>query len=211
MTRAEMHDLVKAIMAEVDHAQKPIVNRIRLLAGRGTLHLVNDGPAVQTVQATFLKDETRDGMERVQDYGFTSVPLAGMQPIAVFFGGDRSNGVVIACADRRYRLKGLQSGEVALYDDLGQKVHLTRSGVVVETPLDATVKAGQTLRLDARDMQFHASQSMSWDVHGNGKRLHWRDGQWQWETWQQGAVYQPEIIHSVSPPEGPPAAVEGGL
>ncbi|EFB6788059.1 hypothetical protein FPG81_19955 [Escherichia coli] len=35
-------------------------------------------------------------------------------------------------SDRRYRLKGLQTGEVAVYDDQGQSVTLTREGIVVD-------------------------------------------------------------------------------
>ena len=34
-------------------------------------------------------------------------------------------------SDRRYRLKGLARGEVAVYDDQGQSVTLTRAGIVV--------------------------------------------------------------------------------
>lgn len=34
-------------------------------------------------------------------------------------------------ADRRFRLKGLARGEVALYDDQGQSVILTRAGIVI--------------------------------------------------------------------------------
>lgn len=123
---------MRAILGEVDHHIGPLVRRLRLLVGKGTLHLVDDSAGVQTIQATFLAGETRDGLERAQDYGFTSVPLAGMQPIAVFLGGDRSNGVVLAVADRTFRLKGMQGGEVAIYDDQGQSVHLTRDGIVIK-------------------------------------------------------------------------------
>ena len=58
-----------------------------------------------------------------------------------FFDGDRSHGIVFTIADRRYRLKPLKTGEVAIFDDLGQKVHLTRDGLEVYTPgwLHATV------------------------------------------------------------------------
>jgi len=35
-------------------------------------------------------------------------------------------------SDRRYRLTGLAEGEVALYDDLGHKVHLAREGIVID-------------------------------------------------------------------------------
>lgn len=121
-----------ALLQYLATAQQPLTMRVRLMVGKGTLHLVDDAPQVQTVQATFLADETRDGVERPQNYGFTSVPLPGMQPIAVFVGGDRSQGIVIAMADRQYRLKGLRRGEVAIYDDQGQSVHLTREGIVVK-------------------------------------------------------------------------------
>lgn len=49
-------------------------------------------------------------------------------------GGLRSHGIVIAVEDRRYRMTGLQSGEVALYDDLGQQVYLTREGILIKSP-----------------------------------------------------------------------------
>jgi hypothetical protein len=54
---------------------------------------------------------------------------------------------VQACIERMCRQRGvLLGGEVAMYDDQGQKVHLTRDGVVVETPLNVTIKAGQNRR-----------------------------------------------------------------
>ncbi|HAX1879240.1 TPA: phage baseplate assembly protein, partial [Escherichia coli] len=64
-------------------------------------------------------------------YGFTSAAQDGAEGVALFPAGDRSHGVVVVVADRRYRLKGLKRGEVALYDDQGQSVVLTRSGIVV--------------------------------------------------------------------------------
>lgn len=50
----------------------------------------------------------------------------------LFPDGDRSHAVVVTVSDRRYRLKGLQTGEVAVYDDQGQSVTLTREGIVVD-------------------------------------------------------------------------------
>ncbi len=49
-------------------------------------------------------------------------------------GGRSNNYVVIKCDDRRYRLSGLAEGEVALYDDQGQKVVLYRDRIEVEAP-----------------------------------------------------------------------------
>lgn len=75
--------------------------------------------------------------EYMQHYGYTSRPKDGAEVVYIVEGN-----VVIAIAsdDRRYRLK-IEEGETALYDDLGQKVHLTRSGIVVESPKPVTVTA----------------------------------------------------------------------
>ncbi len=149
-----------------------LTRRVRLTVARGVLHLVNDALKVQTMQVEFLSGEVRDNIERMQNYGMTSVPLAGMEPVAVFVGGDRSNGVVIAVGDRQYRLNSLRTGEVTLYDDLGQKVHLTREGINVESPFNVTVKAGQTLRLEGNEVHLHAQTLYRWDVNGHGQVWH---------------------------------------
>lgn len=72
-------------MADLDNLAKSLglptlLRRVRLIVGRGTLHRTNDAGAVQTVQAEFLKGEVRDGMERVQNYGFTSHAHDHRQP-----------------------------------------------------------------------------------------------------------------------------------
>jgi phage baseplate assembly protein V len=195
---------MRAFMETLGSAIDPLVKRVRLLVGKGTLHLVDDAPAVQTVQATFLAGETRDAVERSQDYGFTSHPLPGMQPIAVFIGGDRSNGIVLAVADRTYRLRGLARGEVAIYDDLGQRVHLTREGIIIETALDITVKAGPKLRLEADHIEMHAREKISFDIAGYGWHVRYLGGTtWESQTWQLGATMAPVAPLPINPPEGP--------
>lgn len=96
---------------------------------------------MRSVQVRLLADEVRDDLEHVEPYGFSSEPHPDAEAFALFFDGDRSHGVVLCIADRRYRLKPLKTGEVAIFDDLGQKVHLTRDGLEVYTPgwLHATV------------------------------------------------------------------------
>ena len=119
----------------IDAIQKvvaPLQRRIMLAVGRAILNAVYDGGKVQLVQASMLADEVRDKMERMAEYGFTSVPLPGAQAVAVFVGGERGHGVVVATGDPRCRMSGLDPGEVALYDDQGQSVHLTRAGIVIK-------------------------------------------------------------------------------
>jgi len=111
----------------------PLQRRIALSIGRCVVKLVNDATLMQGVQITLLADEARDNVERMQEYGFTSVPLPGAEALAVAVGGTRNHVVVIKCEDRRYRLTGLQGGEVAIYDDLGTKIVLKRGNVIEAT------------------------------------------------------------------------------
>ncbi len=110
----------------------PIEGRVRLMLARAIVNLVSDAAQAQEMQIDLLADETHDAVERLQDYGFTSVPHAGAEALVAFVGGLRSHGVVIAVADRRYRLRSLQAGEVALYDDLGNVVKLGREELFIE-------------------------------------------------------------------------------
>lgn len=109
----------------------PIWRRLRLLVSRGVLQLADDGPGVQKVQVTLL-GESPAWAERFQQYGFTAVPHAGAEAVVTAVGGARAHLVAIAVDDRRYRMAGLEGGEVAIYDDLGQSVHLTREGIVIK-------------------------------------------------------------------------------
>lgn len=109
-----------------------VADRVRGMIGRAIINLVNDASKMQSVQATIFAEQTPDDLEHFQHYGLTSVPLPGAEGLALALGGSTGNTVVINVDDRRYRLKGLQGGEVALYDDLGHKVHLTRNGIVID-------------------------------------------------------------------------------
>ncbi|EGH25839.1 Phage baseplate assembly protein V, partial [Pseudomonas amygdali pv. mori str. 301020] len=92
--------------------------------------------------------EVKDDMEHFEPYGFTSNPLAGAEGIAAFIGGDRSHGLLLVVADRRYRLKGLESGEVAIYTDEGDKIHLKR-GKVIDIETDTlNIKAAVAVNFD---------------------------------------------------------------
>jgi len=109
-----------------------IANRVRLAIARAVLGAVNDAAKLQAVQVTLGADVVRDDAEHFQHYGFTSVPLPGAEGIGLAVGGSTDHLVVINIDDRRFRLKALPAGEVALYDDLGHKVHLTRNGIVID-------------------------------------------------------------------------------
>jgi phage gp45-like len=102
-----------------------------LMVGRAILTVINDDTKAQTLQVSLLADEVRDDVERFQEYGFTSVPGSGVEGVAVFVGGNRSHGIVVATEDRENRPTGLNEGEVALYTSHnGKRVYLKDDGEV---------------------------------------------------------------------------------
>ena len=111
--------------------------------------MANGTTMMRTVQVRLLADEVRDDLEHIEPYGYTSEPLTDAEAFVLFFDGDRSHGITFCVADRRYRLKNLKAGEVALYDDLGQKVHLSRDGIVVSTGKNLEATVGGTLTATA--------------------------------------------------------------
>lgn len=109
---------------------RQLATRIANLVSRAIVRRVDDAKKMQSLQVDLLDTETRDEVERPQNYGFTSVPLEGAEAVAVFVGGRRDHGLVLAVEDRRYRVTGLKSGEVAIYTDEGDRVTLKRGGTI---------------------------------------------------------------------------------
>lgn len=110
----------------------PVARRVQNMLARGTVVLSNAASMMQSLQVKLLAAETLDGLEHFEPYGFTSRPKAGAEVATLFVDGDRSHGIVLVAADRRYRMTGFAEGEVAIHDDQGQSVHLTRDGIVVK-------------------------------------------------------------------------------
>ena len=101
-----------------------------MLIARGVVEAAKDDKGMQLIKASILAGEDRDNVERFQQYGFTSVPLEGSEVIIVCPQGNREHMIAIAADDRRYRLKGMENGEVALYTDEGDKIHIKRGGAI---------------------------------------------------------------------------------
>lgn len=77
-----------------------------------------------------------------------------------FFNGDRSHGVVAVTADRRYRLQ-VQEGEVAIFDDQGQRVYLKRDGIDVTTQKNLTATVGGSMSAEVTgSVSLKAPQTM---------------------------------------------------
>lgn len=119
-------------MRQLSRALSPLARGLQNLFSRGVVSAVNSALKMQTVQIQLLDGEGKDDVEHFEPYGYTSHPQVGAEQVTGFVEGDRSHGIVLIVADRRYRLVGLAPGEMAIYDDQGQKVHLTRDGIVID-------------------------------------------------------------------------------
>lgn len=114
-----------------------------------------DSHFMQELKINMMKDEMRDKVEHPQNYGFTSHVLkadkaqngggqsgqgeggeespdefeSSAEHFVQFMGGNRSFPVAQNLDDRRVRLRCLKEGEVCIYDDQQQKVHIQRNGI----------------------------------------------------------------------------------
>lgn len=180
----------------------PLRRRVRLMISRAVLSAISDGEGIQLVQVKLLDGEVRDGVERFQNYSFTSVPLPGAEGIMACVSGNRDHGVIIAMDDRRERIKGLEPGEAAMYTHKDKEAHKHRiifknDGSVEVLAKNITVKATETTRIEGDSVVIHAASMFKFDVNGQGQK--W-DGLGV-ETWQDDDVAKPH--HNHVPPEIP--------
>ncbi len=126
-----------ALRHKVDRAARRVAGMI----SRAIVEAVDDDSQIQSLQVSGLDDELLDEIERPQPYGFSAHPHPGAEGVLLAVGGTRSHGLMIMVDDRRYRLRSMQPGEVAIYDDQGQAVHLKRDGMLVTSPFKIDVEA----------------------------------------------------------------------
>jgi phage gp45-like len=109
----------------------PLQRRVLLMVARGVIKTVKDTGKIQKMQVLALADEVIDGLDRIQQVGFTSRPKAGAQAVVLFMGGNRDHGVVIATDDGSVRPKDLGEGEAAVYSYGGYQVRVLASKIQI--------------------------------------------------------------------------------
>jgi phage gp45-like len=138
---------------------------------RGIVVSVFEG-LIRRFSATGRPGETIENRELVQHYGMVSRPLAGAELVIL---RDGNHYVAIADDDRRYRI-ALEDGEVALYTDEGDKIHLKRDKTIeivsgnklvatVENEVDITTKvakvtASESANITSPEVTINAATSL---------------------------------------------------
>jgi len=109
---------------------EPLERRLRAMAMRATVTLVDDSTDLQEIQVERLEGEVLDGCERVGQYGLASNPPVGTQAVVIQIGSNADHQVVIGVDDAS-RPHPLESGQTVVYDDAGTQVRLLGNGQLV--------------------------------------------------------------------------------
>lgn len=144
---------------------RPIQRKLRMLATRGVVKLVNPATLLQELQIAALGEEVLDRIEHWEPYGYTSRPLAGAEALLLSLGADRDHTVAVNVADRRFRLKNLTAGEVALYTDEGDVIHFKRGNqILIDTMGTLVANAGTSITATSPLVNVVASTKVTFDT-----------------------------------------------
>lgn len=88
---------------------------VNSITGLGLIKRVDDAKGLQRCQVEVLAGELLNGVERIQEWGFTSHPVGNAEAVLLFTGADRDDGVIIATDSSQYRVP-LERGEVCVYN-----------------------------------------------------------------------------------------------
>lgn len=115
------------------------LQKLRLMVARGVVRLVKDA-GLQEIQADLLDNETRDGVERIQNFGFRGHPPQGSVVAAVAVAGSRDHLLIVACEHPQFTPQ-LKQGETAMYSQYKQLFKMDKNGNVILQCKDFRVEA----------------------------------------------------------------------
>ena len=137
-------------------------------AFRGKVNVVNSAEPIQRLQLSGLADETLQDLELMQSFGFTSNPPAETEAIVIPLGGATTHGIVIATENGNFRIKSLQPGEVAVYNESGASITL-KKGKIIDIDCSAlNIKAPDGVNITAPNVRCSEQVTAMWKINGNG-------------------------------------------
>lgn len=118
-------ELVKLIKKAINALNRQQAESLRL----GKLLLIKDGKT-ERLQLKTVGGDVVDNAAFLEPYGLSAKPKADGNSLGLILAvnGNPANTVVLAIHNRELRFKGLKDGEVALYDEFGNYVHLQKNG-----------------------------------------------------------------------------------
>jgi len=153
---------MELMMRAIEKSLQPLARRLRTMATRGVVKLVSPSTLLQELQVAALGEELLGNIEHWEPYGFTSNPHPGAEALLLSLGADRDHTVAVNVADRRFRLKGLQSGEVALFTDEGDVIHFKRGNeLLIDTMGTLVANAGTSATVTAPTVTVNGNTTIN--------------------------------------------------
>lgn len=135
--------------------------KMRLMIGRGLVNLIDDAKGLQEIQADILDSETREGIERAQNFGMTSHPPAGSEAFMVAIAGSRDHLVAVAVDNASIRPKNLKQGEVKIYSAHDSFFYLDNEGNARLKCKKFIVDASEKTEITTPEATFSAKATVS--------------------------------------------------
>lgn len=114
--------------------------RIMSMIDRGVVTSVDDALMMQTLDVELKSGFKPTKVEHWHPYGMSYHPHKDAEVLAFSLGGNPDHVIIMPASNREYRIKGMQQGEFAVHDDLGQFVHFKRDGLHMKSPMKVTVE-----------------------------------------------------------------------
>lgn len=115
-----------------------MMQRFLNLIGIGRATLVDDSGDLQVMQVTEgaigggMTDRITDKVQRVSEFGFSSVPPIDSEVLVIRRNGERALSIVIGTSHRPSRPRDLKAGDTVIYDERGRKISLTEDGIEID-------------------------------------------------------------------------------
>lgn len=126
--------IARNLLEQIRAIVRPIQSQMIGMIARAVVQRISDTTGTQTVQIGVQHGESIDDAEHYHPYGLSSHPRPGADGVVLFPGGDRSHPIMIVVGDRRYRIRDLQPGEVAIHNDVSVEILLDAGGNVRVIP-----------------------------------------------------------------------------
>lgn len=149
---------------DVQKLLAPLQRRLRLIADRAIVTLVNDTLQRQNLQLKVLADEGADDVERFQNYGHSSVPPAGAEAIVLGVGGARAGMVAIVVEDKAVRPKDLEAGDNCLYHLEGHRIILRKDGLLEVEAKTVIINASEKLTIMSPDTEIQGPLHVTGEI-----------------------------------------------
>ena len=108
---------------------KDLATRVKLLLTPVIIDAINNDGEVQTMKVSGLEGEVIDNVQRIEDYGRTTVPPTETGALLTSVAGNRTSSSIIKAGISKDRPKEGENGDIIDWDIHGNKVKYTKEGV----------------------------------------------------------------------------------